>query len=57
VILPSLLALNADQCAIGSFHFGFSIQRYPDGKPAGLVASKDLNAADGFAARPLSDGL
>jgi hypothetical protein len=37
MILPSLLALNADHRAIGGFHVGFSIKCYPDGKSPGLL--------------------
>jgi hypothetical protein len=57
MILPSLLALNADHRAIGGFHVGFSIKCYPDGKIAGLVTPKDLNAGDGLAAWPLFHGF
>jgi hypothetical protein len=54
--LPSLLTLNGADRAFGSFYFGFSIQRYPDGKSARVVAPNDLDAADGLAAWPLSHG-
>jgi hypothetical protein len=55
--LPSFLALNASDRAFGRFHIGLSIKSYPDGKLPGLVASNDLNARDGLATGPLSDGL
>jgi hypothetical protein len=55
--LPSFLALNASDRAFGRFHVGLSIKSYPDGKLPGLVASNDLNARDGLATGPLSDGL
>jgi len=48
--MSSLLALNADDCAIGDFLVGLPVQRHPDGKAARLIASKDLNAAHGLAA-------
>jgi hypothetical protein len=54
--LPSLFTLNGAHRPFGSLHFGFSIQRYPDGKGAKAVAPNDLNAADGLAAWPLSHG-
>src|SRR5712675_2262468 len=57
VKMPSLLALNADDCAIGDFLVGLPVQRHPDGKAARLIASIDLNAAHGLAAGPLSNGL
>jgi hypothetical protein len=57
MILPSLFALNADHRAVGGFHVGFSIKCYPDGKIAGLVTPKDLNAGDGLAAWPLFHGV
>jgi hypothetical protein len=55
--LPSFLALNASDRAIGRFHVGLSIKDYPDGKTPRLVASSDLNARDGLATGPLPDGL
>jgi hypothetical protein len=55
VKMPSLFTLNAAHRAFGSFHLGFPIQRYPDGKCPTLVASNNLNAAYRLAARPLSD--
>jgi hypothetical protein len=57
MILPSLLTLNADHRAIGGFHVGFSIKSYPDGKIAGLIAPKDLNAGDGLATWPMFHGF
>src|SRR5258708_1513494 len=52
--LPSFLALNASDRAIGRFHVGLSIKDYPDGKTPRLVASSDLNARDGLATGPLA---
>jgi hypothetical protein len=57
VILPSLLALNADHRAIGGLHVSFSIQRYLDGKTPRPLTSNDLNADDGLTTGPMSDGL
>jgi hypothetical protein len=57
MILPSLLALNADHRAIGGFHVGFSIKSYPDGKIAGLIAPNELNAGDRLATWPLFHGF
>ena len=55
--MPSLLTLNADDCAIGDFLVGLPVQRPPDRNTPRLVVSNDLNAANGLAPRPLSNGL
>jgi hypothetical protein len=55
--LPSFLSLDASDRAIGRFHVGVSIQRYPDGKFPQLVISNNLNAGDGLTTRPLPDSL
>lgn len=55
--MPSLLALHAIDGAVGGFLVGLSIQRDPDRKTAGHIVPDDLNAADGLAAGPLSNGL
>jgi hypothetical protein len=57
VKMPSLLALNADHRAIGDFLVGLPVQRHPDRKADRRIISNDLNAANGFAPGPLSDGL
>jgi hypothetical protein len=57
MIVPSLLALNADHRAVGGFHVGLSIQRYPDGKIAGLITPDELNAGDRLATWPLFHGF
>src|SRR5271163_1790588 len=51
VILPSLLALNADQRAVGGLHVGVPVQRHPDRKTGRRVASNDLNAGNGLKPR------
>jgi hypothetical protein len=55
--LPSLLALNGSDRAIRHFPFGITVKGYLDGKPPGLVASKNLNARDRLATRPLPESL
>jgi hypothetical protein len=40
-----------------TFHVGLPKQRHPNGKAAGRIVSKDLNATNGLAARPLSNGV
>jgi hypothetical protein len=53
--MPSLLTLDATDGAIGDFLVGRPVQRHPDRKTARCCVSKNLNAADGLAAGPLSD--
>jgi hypothetical protein len=55
--LPSFLALNASDRAIGLLHVGGSIQRYPDGKTPRPPTSNDLNARDGLTTGPMPDGV
>jgi hypothetical protein len=57
MILPSLLALNADHRAIGGLHVGLPVQRHPDRKPGRRVVSNDLNAGDGLTPRPQTNCL
>src|ERR1700720_310193 len=55
--MSSLLALDEVDRAIGNFLVGLPVQRPPDRKPARRVISNNLNAANGLAPRPLSNGL
>ena len=55
--MSSLLALDEVDRAIGDFFVGLPVQRHPDRKPARCVISNNLNAANGLAPRPLSNGL
>jgi hypothetical protein len=55
--MSSLLALDEVDRAIGDFFVGLPVQRHPDRKPARCVISDNLNAANGLAPRPLSNGL
>jgi hypothetical protein len=55
--LPSFLALNASDRAIGFPHVGCSIERYLDGKAPRPPTSNDLNAGDGLATGPMPDGV
>jgi hypothetical protein len=57
VKLPSLLALNADDRAIGGFLVGLPVQRHPDRKAGRRVVSNDLNAGNGLTARPQPNRL
>jgi hypothetical protein len=57
--MPSFLALNADHRAIGDFllAFPYNVQRHPDRKTPPRIFSNDLNAVNGLAPGPLSNGL
>jgi hypothetical protein len=55
--MSSLLALDEVDRAIGDFFVGLPVHRHPDRKPARCVISNNLNAANGLAPRPLSNGL
>jgi hypothetical protein len=55
--MSSLLALDAGDRAIGDFLVGLPVQRPPGRKTARCVISNNLNAANGLAAGPLSNGL
>src|ERR1700675_3968956 len=55
--MPSLLAHYAIDGAIGGLPVSLAVQGYPDRKTAGCIVSDDLDAANGLAARPLSNGL
>ena len=55
--MAPLLAHHAIDGAIGGFPVGFAVQGYPDRKTAGCIVSDDLDAANGLAAGPLSNGL
>jgi hypothetical protein len=57
VKMPTLLALDAADSAIGGSLVGLPVQRHPDRETARRVVSNDLNAANGFASGPVSDGL
>jgi hypothetical protein len=55
--MPSFLALDAVDGAIGCFLVGLPVQCHFDREPAPSVVSNDLDAANGFAPGPLSDLL
>jgi hypothetical protein len=55
--MSSLLALDAGDRVIGDFLVGLPVQRPPDRKTARCVISNNLNAANGLAPGPLSNGL
>jgi hypothetical protein len=55
--MPSFLALDAVDGAIGGSLVGLPVQRHPDSEPAPTVVSNDLDAADGLASGPMSNGL
>jgi hypothetical protein len=49
---PALLALDAINRAISNLALGLPVQGHTDGKSAELASSNDLDAGNGFAARP-----
>jgi hypothetical protein len=55
--MSSLLALDANDRAIGDFLVGLPVDRHPDRKTDRCVTSINLNATNGFAPGPLSNGL
>jgi hypothetical protein len=55
--MTSLLALDAGDRTVGRFHVGLSVQCHPHRKTARCIVSKDLNAGNGLASGPLSNGL
>ena len=55
--MSSLLALDANDRAIGDFLVGLPVQRHPDRKTDPCVTSNNLNATNGLAPGPLSNGL
>ncbi len=52
----ALLALNSVPSAISNSPFRSSVQSHPNGETA-IVLPNDLNAAEGFASRPQSNGI
>ena len=57
VKVSSLLTLDADHRSISDRFVGLSVQGDSDRKAGWAVVPNDLDAADGLAATPLSDGL
>ena len=55
--MSSLLALDANDRAIGDFLVGLPIQRPPGRKTARCVIPNYVNAANRLAPRPLPNGL
>jgi len=55
--MSPLLTLNAIDRAIGGFLVGLPVQRHPDQKTPWCVISNNLNATNGLAPGPLSNGL
>jgi hypothetical protein len=55
--MPSLLTLDATDCAIGDLLVGLPVQRDPDRKAARHFGPNDVNAANGLAPGPLSNSL
>jgi hypothetical protein len=55
--MSSFLTLDADDRAISDFPVCLPVQRDADRKAGRAVVPNDLNAADGLAARPLSNGI
>jgi hypothetical protein len=55
--MSSLLALDANDRAIGDFLVGLPVDRHPDRKTDRCVTSNNLNATNGLAPGPLSNGL
>jgi hypothetical protein len=54
---PSFFPLDIYHCTIGDALACLSVQGDSDRKAGPAIAPNDLNAADGLAAWPLSDGL
>jgi hypothetical protein len=57
VKMSSLLTLNGFDRAISGFLISLPVQRHPDRKTARRIVSNDLNATNGLAPGPLSNGL
>ena len=57
VKMSSLLTLDAGHRAIGDSLVCLSVQGDTDRKAGRAIVTNDLNAADGLAIRPLSNGL
>lgn len=57
MILPSLLALDADHRAIGGLNGGVAVQRHPDRKTRLRVVANDLNAGNCLAPWPQTNRL
>src|SRR5260370_39215996 len=55
--MPSLLTPDVIDRAIGDLLVGLTVQRHPDRKTARCFISNNLNAANGLAPGPLSNGL
>ena len=55
--MSSLLALDANDRAIGDFLVGLLVQRHPDRKTDRCVTSNNLNATNGLAPGPMSNGI
>ena len=55
VEMPSHLTFDGGHRSIREPALRLSIERYANGKSAGLIAPDNLNASDGFTARPLPD--
>jgi hypothetical protein len=57
VKMPALLALNADDGTVSGFLVGLPIQGHADRKACRRVVSDDLNARNGLAPGPMSNGI